>query len=178
VKNYCTTFVAISALILVLGCSSLGYSIPHYETLADKLTRKTAKKLEAQTGLYLIGTGGQMMDDIQKMMMGFAFYQVIDIEIARSLLVKSVEEYLSDINSNEEIRPYLHNYPFSAENIEIVIYFHSPDGSDVPPGKISIAAANKGKVSYYIDYPEKHTIKPIHEENYQDALRTVSLNAL
>ena len=49
-----------------------------------------------------------MMDDIQMMMMGFNFYKVVDIETTRQLLVDSVQEYLSAINSNEEIRPHLH----------------------------------------------------------------------
>jgi len=91
----------------------------------------------------------------------------------KSSLVDSVEEYLSAINSNEKIRPYLHNYPFTAKNVEIVIYFHNPNGSNVASGKISIAAAKRGKVICYIDYPEKYTIKTIHEETYEEALKLV-----
>src|SRR3972149_10675641 len=81
--------------------SSCGYQVPEYEKIADAITAKTAKKLEKEKGLLLIGTGGQMMNDIQMMMMGFFFYRVVDIETARQLLVDSVEEYLSAINSNE-----------------------------------------------------------------------------
>ena len=145
-----------------------------YEKIADKITEKTAKKLKEQKGLSLAGTGGQMMDDIQMMMMGFNFYKVVDIETTRQLLFDSVQEYLSAINSNERIRPYLHNYPFTAQNVEIVIYFYNPDGSKVPPGKINIAAANQGEVVYYIDSTENHTIKPIHEETYEEALKLVN----
>src|SRR3989344_4332350 len=108
----------------LFGCSSF-YQSPRYIKLAHKITEKTAKKLKEQKNLYLIGTGGQMMHDIQMMMMGFNFYKVVDIETARQLLVESVEEYLSVINSNKEVRPYLHNYPFTAKNIEIVIYFYN-----------------------------------------------------
>lgn len=159
-------------LSFIFGCSSFSPS-PDYEKIADKITEKTAKKLKEQKGLSLAGTGGRMMDDIQMMMMGFNFYKVVDIETTRQLLVGSVQEYLSAINSNEEIKPYLHNYPFTPQNVEIVIYFYNPDGSKVPPGKITIAAANQGKVVYYIDDPEKHTIKPLHEETYEEALKLV-----
>ena len=57
--------------------------------------------------------------------------------------------------------------------MEIVIYFYNPDGSQVPPGKLSIAAANQGKVVYYIDDPQKHTLKLLHEESYEEALKLV-----
>jgi hypothetical protein len=159
-------------LPFIFGCSSFSPS-PDYEKIADKITEQTAKKLKEQKGLSLAGTGGQMMDDIQMMMMGFNLYNVVDIETARQLLVDSVQEYLSAINSNEEIRPHLHNYPFTAQNVEIVIYFYSPDGSKVPLGEITIAAANQGKVVYYIDDPEKHTIKSLHEETYEEVLKLV-----
>ena len=160
-------------LSFIFGCSSFGYQSPRYVKLAHEITEKTAKKLKEQKGFSLAGTGGQMMDDIQMMMMGFNFYKVVDIETARQLLVDSVQEYLSAINSNEKIRPHLHNYPFTAQNVEIVIYFYNPDGSNVPPGKLSIAEANQGKVVYYIDDPEKHTIKSLHEETYEKALKLV-----
>jgi hypothetical protein len=158
----------------LFGCSCFGHQSPRYIKLAHEITGKTAKKLKEQKGLSLAGTGGQMMDDIQMMMMGFNFYKVVDIETARQLLVDSVQEYLSAINSNEEIRPHLHNYPFTAQNVEIAIYFYNLDGSNVPPGKLSIAEANQGKVVYYIDDPEKHTIKPLHEETYEETLKLVN----
>jgi hypothetical protein len=97
-------------LSFIFGCSSFSPS-QDYEKIADKITEKTAKKLKEQKGLSLAGTGGRMMDDIQMMMMGFNFYKIVDIETARQLLVDSVQEYLSAINSNEEIRPHLHDYP-------------------------------------------------------------------
>ena len=113
------------------------------------------------------------MHDIQMMMMGFNYYHVVDVNAARHLLVDSVEEYLSAINANEELRPYLHDYPFTAKNIKISIYFYSPDRYKVPTGEIMIAAANEGQLVYYIDEPEKYDLKAIHEETYEDALKAV-----
>jgi hypothetical protein len=98
-------------------------------------------------------------------------FGIVDIDTARQLLVTSVQEYLSAVNSNEKIKPHLHNYPFTDKNIKIVIYFYDSSGLDVPVGSISIASAAQGELIYYVDYPEKHTIKAIHEESFQDALR-------
>ncbi|MFS8562832.1 MAG: hypothetical protein LVR00_00225 [Rhabdochlamydiaceae bacterium] len=133
--------------------------------------------MEEQKKLYLIGIGGKMMHDIQAMHMSFQFYEVVDIGTARQLLVDATQEYLLAINSSKEIRPYLHTYPFTVENVEIAIYFYNPDGSTVSTNKIEVGAVRQGKLVYYIDYPEKHTIKSIHEETYEEALEIVNAEA-
>ena len=114
------------------------------------------------------------MDDIKLMSMGFNYYKVIDIDEARRLLVYCAEEYLTAINGDEKVRPYLHNYPFTAKNIEIDIYFYKPNGSDVAPNEISIAGANEGRVTYSIDDLEKHTLIRIRRETYEEAFKIVS----
>jgi hypothetical protein len=96
--------------LCLFACSSCNFKSDNYEKIADKITINTAKKLRNEFGLILVGIGGQMMNDIQMMSMEFNFYNVIDTEVIRKLLIKSVQEYLFTINSNEEIRPYLHNY--------------------------------------------------------------------
>lgn len=161
------------ALFSAVICYSSSGPSEDYEKLADKITVKTAKKLEQEKGLILIGVGGRMMDDIKLMMMGFNYRKIIDINEARNLLVYCVEEYLTAINGDKKVRSYLHNYPFTSRNVEIKIFIYSPDGSDVPPNELSIVASNEGELVYKIDYPEKHTIKPIHEETYEEALKIV-----
>jgi hypothetical protein len=94
--------------------------------------------------------------------------------MARELLVNVVEEYLSEINADERIRPYLHNYPFTDKNLEIEIVFRNPDGSKVASGKINVASADEGKIFYYVDYPEKHTLKILYEETYEQAIQAIS----
>lgn len=167
----------LSVIITIFVVVLLGYfssSSGDYEKLADAITIEISKKLHNEKELHLIGIGGRMMDDIKMMMMGFEYHKIVNIGTARRLLVESVEEYLSEINASEKLRPFLHNYPFTAENIQIVIYFRNPDGSKVASGQINVASAREGKMSYYIDYPEKHTLKAICEETYEDALRQVS----
>ena len=167
-------FFCFGVMLSMVSCSFFDQQ-SDYGRIARGITAKTADKLEEEKGLICVGTGGQMMNDIQMMMMGFQFFQVVSIDTARQLLVDAVEEYLSAINTNKKVRPYLHNYPFTAKNVEIVIYFRNSDGHDVPPGKLYIAEANQGEMIYYIDYPEKHTMKSIHEETYEEALKIMNL---
>ena len=104
----------------------------------------------------------------------FNFYQESSIEEARELLVYATESYLSDINNDEEVRPYLHNYPFTYKNIRIAIHFYKKDGNDVSSEVLSIAVANKGRVDYYMDDPKdpkRYALKEMLEETFEDSQR-------
>ena len=166
---------ACSLLLVVTfawGCSSFFNEEPDYEKIADNITHNTALKLRKEKDLIPIGSGGRMMDDIKKMMLAFHYYKQVDIPTARRLLVYCVDEYLSDINTNEEVRPYLHNYPFTTKNIEIELYFYKEDRRDVPLGQILAAVANEGRVSFYIHNKEGR-LTTIHEETYEEAVRAI-----
>jgi hypothetical protein len=138
-----------------------------YEKIADNITNKTAKKLEEEKGLILVGIGGQMMNDIQKMSISFYLYHEVDLATARELVVNSVNEYLKEINNNKEIQPYLHEYPFTAKNIEISIFIYNSDRSDLPLNKIYCVSADEGKVSYFIR--SLGFYKPFSEESFEEA---------
>ncbi|NNM43193.1 MAG: hypothetical protein HKM07_02495 [Chlamydiae bacterium] len=168
-------FIIICGMILTLFSACLGYCSKagsgNYEQIADAITAETAKKLQKEKGLILAGTGGKMMADIQMMMMSFDYYHVVNLQTARKLIASTVQEYLSAINANEKIRPYLHEYPFTVKNVEISIVFFTPDGSDVALNEITIASLNQGLITYYVDTPDKIKLKILHTETYEEALK-------
>lgn len=162
------TITAISLLLFVYGCSSFDYHVPEYEKMADEITEKIAKKLEEEKKLRLVGTGGSMIDDIQMMAMSFDYYQEVDLSTARELLVEVINAYLSAINDNETIRPHLHNYPFTAKNIQIRIWIHPPDQTKLPLNKIFYISALDGILAYYLKVPE-HSREALHTETFEKA---------
>jgi hypothetical protein len=164
-KKLIILWLVLAAALLQGSCSR--FESPRYVKIADSITDQTAKKIEKEKGLSLCGTGGGMMDDVKFMMMAFSYPKSVDAKEARDLLIYSAEAYLSAINSNPEIRPFLHNYPFTAGNIAIEIYF--PDIKD--PNLLSVASVYKGRVSYDIRDPETKRLKEILEESYETALQ-------
>ncbi len=108
------------------------------------------------------------------MAMSFDFYQEVDLQTARELIVYAIREYLSDINSNEEVRPYLHNYPFTAKNVEIRIWISKPDRSSPSLGRIDYISATNGVLDYYTRGEKQYSRKTICEETYEEALEAVS----
>ncbi len=157
----------------IFSCSTVGYQSPRYVKLAHEITANTARKLEKEKKLYLVGTGGGMMHDIQAMHMSFDYYQEVDLQTARELIVYAVREYLSDINNNEEVRPYLHNYPFTAKNVEIRIWVSKPDRSNPSSGRIDYISAINGVLNYYTRGEKQYSRKTIYEETYEEALSKI-----
>jgi hypothetical protein len=151
---------------LLFGCSSFS-QFSDYEKIADEITERTAKELKAEKNLYLVGTGGQMMDDIQMMAMSFYYYQEVDLKAARELIVYVINKYLLAINSNKEIRPSLHEYPFTAKNVEISIFIYKPDRYELPPEKIYCIECMNGRLEYFIRANPRQAI-------YEEALQAIS----
>lgn len=173
-KQLFKCWVMMAMLSFFFGCSSFGQLSLDYEKMAHEITEKTAKKLDEQKKLCLIGTGGGMMHDIQMMAMSFNYYQEIDLKTARELIICAINEYLLEINNNKEIRPYLHEYPFTAKNIEMRIWICEPDGSYPPLDKIYYVSAIDGILTYYLDLPETYSRRAICKETYEEALKLVS----
>jgi len=166
----------ISIFILILFCfllrSSFFSGVVDYERIVDKITAQTAKKLQTEKKLYLMGTGGRMMHDIEMMAMSFNYYQEVDLNTSRELLMYAVNEYLTAINNNTEVRPYLHEYPFTAKNIKITIFIYQPDRQELPLEKIYRIKCINGKFQYYTHLD---TYNPIHQETYDEALQRISM---
>lgn len=165
--------IVLLMLVSVLGCTSFGGQMPDYEKIADKITDRTAAKLKEEKNLILIGTGGRMMDDIQMMAMSFNYYHEVNLEQARELIVYSIKKYISDINNSQEIRPYLHEYPFFSKNVEIMIFVYGPDRLELSPEKIYCITSRKGIIRYYTRSDRDH---PICKETYDEALSEITFS--
>ena len=163
-------------IVLVLCCScNVNFSAQEsdYEKDVDAVTDQVAKKIYQETGLKLMGTGGGLIDQINRLGMSFARYGDLSMEEARELLVYCVEEYLDAINADEKIRPHLCCYPFSPNNIQIAIFIYGEDRRRPPIGFLTVVAEIYGRMTYKIQQPGLPSMKTIHEEPYNEAKRLV-----
>jgi len=168
-------FLNLSLVLLIIsltfGCNSMTYKLSDDEKIVNQITQETAKKLRENKNLVLIGTGGQMMHEIEMLAMSFNYYHEVNLEQARELIVYAINKYLSDINNNQEIRPYLHEYPFTSKNVEIMIFVYGPDRLELPPEKIYCITSRNGILRYYTRSDRDH---PICKETYDEAKRAIS----
>ena len=163
--------IPIISWIFISG-TKMEYVIPKYEKISDKITSKTAKKLSKKYQLDPIGSGGSMMHDVEMLALSFNCYRSLSINESRELVINCVNEYIKSINENENIRPYLHDYPFSAQNIQIKIFFFGDENfQKIPPGKINVVSTGKKRVRYYTDSDEdEYKLETLHQETYEEAV--------
>ena len=88
------------------------------------------------------------------------------------ILVYCAEYFLDQINSNEEIRPFLQNYPFKAENIDLAIYVLSENKQRFDVGQLSCIHLIRGEVAYSYRNTE-YTVKTLKTEDYEEAKKIV-----
>src|SRR5690349_17251203 len=170
-------FFNLSLILLILslafGCNSMTYKLSDDEKIANQITQETAKKLKEKKNLILIGTGGQMMHEIEMLAMSFNYYHEVNLEQARELLICAINEYLSDINNNQDVRPYLHEYPFTSKNVEIRIFIYGPDRRKLSPDKIGYILSIDGVLEYYTRADDDH---PVCKETYAEALSEIAFS--
>ena len=136
--------------------------------LTDKVTIVTAKEIYKRLELKCVGTGGGDAHDVRMLFMAFKSYEPFDIQKGRKLIVECVTEYLKNINANEPLRSYLHNYPFLPENIKMVIF--GPNLIEDLPNLKSVSL-REGTIEYRIERSLDSPLENIHEETFQEALK-------
>jgi len=156
--------------LLVSSC----FAKTSYTDLASKLVRDHSKEVKKKYGLCLSGQGGSMPDAIQSIFVNYSSTRKVDVDIARELFIEIGEELIRKINDNEEIRPFLGNYPFTFNNIELDLSFLDQYGNHYQDGHITFVFIMKGVINYAIEDPTIKNANPlviVHKEPYEEALR-------
>jgi hypothetical protein len=167
-------YVFLILSLFFAGCQNSSpikeYEISAHEKIADRITAKTIQKIESETGLSFVGIGGGMMDQVRMMAISFDYYGEINMEQARELLIYCVNEYLTAINSSEEIRPHLVHYPFTPKDVEIRIFISKANRKDVSNGELSVASQIDGTTKYYVKQPGAPSIRVDYKETYEESV--------
>jgi len=170
------TIFIIIFIVLFTSCAKKRYQLTEDEKLANKITHHVAMQLKRDLDLYPVGTGGRIPDKIEMLGLSFHYYQPVDINLGRKLLISAIHRFVDEINTNGPIRKYLTQYPFQPENIEIRIFLYNPDHLDVTPGELSVIVYSDGFLKYKIDDPEnEYRLKTIHKETYEEAVKQLFL---
>ena len=158
----------------LMGCKNVRHSdgIPKNERIQHRIIFDTANQLEKEKKLNFRGLGGSNIDGIRMMHLSLGYDGPLDIAVARKLIIYSGELLLKNINTDEEIRPYLYQYPFTGENIKIFISVQN-DKSNMPTKEpLKSIMLSYGTIRYFI-YDENENLKEIHRESYEEALKIV-----
>ena len=160
------------------GVSSVDnqYIPADYVVIADQITDEVAAKLSKQYNMKLIGSTGGMAGCVNVIGLSFQIRGPLNQETLRKILVGCVEEFLTPINANERLRPFLKNYPFTSHEIEIEIFVVDARGEEIHDPEIGIATAKHGGLRYHTKAREPGYLfgyKTTMKEDYNAALKIV-----
>jgi len=136
----------ILATLSLMSCQTSATDTDNYCKITDHLIKEYIHQIRTKLDLNIMGWGGAMLDNVKGIYIDFTCSNSATFEEARELLVKAVDTLLTIINSSEEIRPYLANYPFTDKNLRLGILF--PSTQD-PKGKVKRIYLFEGKTIFY-----------------------------
>ena len=156
---------------LILSFSFFKSKPRDYADIAREIRTQIGKKLAKKHQMDLIGVGGGMMGSVYMIGLTFQIHHPMDRDEARARIVDCVEELLAAVNSNEEIRPFLKDYPFTTKNVKLAIFINYPDGREVFDPQIGIVSVDqRDSITYRTKEPNKSSYKHRYHEPYSEAL--------
>ena len=137
-----------------------------YQVL-DRVANKITHKYQARR----IGSGGGSMFEIEHLTLYFRYDETKEIPEYRKLITSFVEEFLSEINNDKKIRPYLIWYPFLPQNIELIILAYEKDHSGNFKENYDVISIRNGEIAYKI-YSDKDSSDSrfVMVEKYDEAI--------
>jgi len=137
---------------------------PIYVKYVHEIVNEYKKEMKKEYGLQCIGSGGSMPHDVAEIGVMFAIQKkVTSLEEARELEVVAIQKLLDHINNHPKIRPFLREYPFKYDRVEISISFTDENNQRYTDGRITRVSQVKNNLFYftaeeYIDkgYQIKH----------------------
>lgn len=158
-------------LFICCSFSPSGY-VPKEDKIVFETMNKTVEIIKKKYNMDAIGYG--MNGKFEYLEISFQSFQKCTKDIAREMVVDCVKEFQSQINSNENLKPYLKNFPFTMKNVGICIYFRNINGKDFIDPDICVASSNSRGVDFKTNDPEKeYAYKNWYEESHEEALALV-----
>jgi hypothetical protein len=119
-----------------------------------------------------IGIGG--MDKVWLMSLAFDRYgEPLTEDEARKLIISCVDDFLEAVNKDENLKPFLKNYPFTAKNLELTIFNYDKDHVLHYFPSIAIVTNSKGKIGFLTE--DASTKYDYYTEKYETYDESVAI---
>lgn len=145
----------------------------YYPTYAHQVVGILKQEVEKEYNVHCCAVGGSMPYDIMEIDVWFQTMQPASVELARELIVNINKKFYRIINSDENIRPFLREYPFPIERLDILIQFDEFVKNTVSNNQIKCVSHTNGNISYLQDDETGHKYVAFYKESYGEALKIV-----
>ncbi len=162
---------------------TLSWISPHMskaETVVDQLMFKIEQRLTQKYHLEAIGVSVGMPGGIVKTLgLKFQIQGPLSKNELRRFLISSAQDFVNDVNANQDIQPFLEKHPFGFDNVEIVFFLIDANGYEVDHPHIGIAGIRRGKLDYTSLVTVNNIPKIVVEEweTYEEAVQILQEQA-
>ena len=148
--------------------------------IASEIMGECIQEINITYGVSCNGSGGSFLDDVKTISLSFSAKDMnLSIDESRVLIVNAVERLIKRVNSNERIRPYLHQFPLASSGAKISFSFHTDSGERVGEKFVAYVSTDEKGWVYYSIYDHKaKELKGLHQEKYEDAILIVQEQGL
>ena len=162
-------------ILSLMVCSPMTAEVKGGEYLkyVHEIVGVCSKEMRDHFGLVCVGSGGSMPHDVEKMRIVFESIRKVSIEEARSLEIKVIERLREVINAHQYIRPFLREYPFPHERIEVQIAFINKRGESYIDGSVALTFQTQNRLFYFSRDRETDDLVDLYDEPYEEAYRKV-----
>lgn len=127
----------------------LSFASPAREMAKDAL-KAIAHEMNNAFDLYPLEIKRCVYPDIQKLSIVLQSYKPLEQEECSVLMNRVMNRALHIIHEQKSMRPFLQQYPFPKENIQIEVRFLTKDITPVPIGMVSKMLLKNGEVQFYL----------------------------
>lgn len=154
-------------MVILSGCEKA----PLHIQVANQFMHSFENEITKKEKIQIFGKGGGMWGDIKKFSYCFDSNEKPSIEEARIKIVRIVEDLLEKVNADIKIRPFLHDYPFTSQNVLMQVAFVDKNRCFVDPPYIALVMLKKGILYYSFSSDKRWGFEDVYEESYDEALR-------
>lgn len=118
-------------------------------------------------------------DQISKLGFMFDLYKPLTLPEARQLVVRLVSNLVQHINSQNKLKKYLANYPFTEKDVVIRLRLRNKDCGFIYPfiGNIAYVSALDGDIIYDTVNSFTYDLDTLRTESYSNAIKIISTSA-
>src|SRR5262249_20682617 len=136
-------FTLMSLLIFLSGMGSCNSRSRQEDKMEHEVRIQTKSKLTKEMTLVSFGFGRP--EQIKLFELLFQCRRSLNLQEGRKFLVNAIDQFLSEVNSDEKLRPYLDHYPFQPKDINLSILLLSPKETEE---ELSVITAREGILEY------------------------------
>lgn len=152
----------ITFFLLLTSCSTKTV----HEPLAYQLLHRHVDQYKWR-GYTPYVVGGSLKNDVEKLRLQYRCYEQREFDEARAIVLPMAQNLICMVNEDQKLRPHLHNYPFTANDIIFVVDFRNINESYYAPPYLARVYVANGRIYYQVFNPYTSCMNTMHEEPFE-----------